>query len=214
MVGLDSRGRKSAVAAGRFDFSGYLEPRRYDYFIGEQKLRSHQVFRIGAGQMPDWKRLVDEHAVRVFRVAVRILGCIEDAEDVSQDVFTEAFRLQEQHPVQNWTGLFVRLATLRSLDRLRRLRESQPLREGDRISTAGPFEAAVANELAARLRSEIGELPEQQAAVFTLFHFEHLTRDEISASLGISPEAVSTALYKARQRLQTKLAFLQHGESR
>lgn len=164
--------------------------------------------------MPDWDRLVDEHAGRVLRVAMRILGCLEDAEDVSQEVFGDAFRLEQTGPVQNWTGLFVRLATLRSLDRLRRMRESQPLRENDTISNRGPFDEAVANELAARLRSEIADLPEQQAAVFTLFHFEHQSREEISASLGISPEAVSTALYKARQRLQTKLASLQHGKSR
>jgi RNA polymerase sigma-70 factor, ECF subfamily len=164
--------------------------------------------------MPDWSRLVEEHADRVFRVAVRILGCVEDAEDVAQDVFTEAFRLQQQDHVQNWTGLFVRLATLRSLDRLRRTRESQPLREGDRISTEGPFEEAVANELASRLRMAIAELPDQQAAVFTLFHFEHLSRDEIAVSLGISPEAASTALYKARQRLLARLPAIQHGEPR
>lgn len=166
------------------------------------------------GELPDWDRIVDKHANHVFRVAMRILSCVQDAEDVSQDVFTEAFRLRQVGRVQNWAGLLVRLATLRSLDRLRRKRPSERIREGDRASTQGPFDDAAANELATRMRMAIAELPDQQAAVFVLFHFEHLSRDEIGVSLGISPQAVSTAMYKARQRLLAQLATIQQGDSR
>jgi RNA polymerase sigma-70 factor, ECF subfamily len=163
---------------------------------------------------PDWDQIVEQHASRVFRVALRIVGSVHDAEDVSQEVFGEAFRLQQADRVQNWTGLFVRLATVRSLDQLRRLRPSESLREEDRTSTHGPFDDAVAAETADRLRSAIARLPDQQAAAFVLFHFEHLSRDEIAASLGVTPEAVSTALYKARQRLLTQLTAIQQGDSR
>ena len=158
------------------------------------------------GELPDWDRIVEGHAARVFRVALRILGSVHDAEDVSQDAFTEAYRLHKEGSVQNWTALLVRLATLRSLDRLRRRRHSVQLREADRISAVEPSEEAEAGELAAHLRKALGQLPDQQATVFVMHYFEQLPRDQISAALGISVEAVSTALYKARRRLLDELA--------
>ena len=63
----------------------------------------------------------------------------------------------------------------------------------------------VCAELATWLRNAAAQLPEQQAAVFSLSHFEQLDRNEVAAILTISVEAVSTALYKARGRLQEQL---------
>jgi RNA polymerase sigma-70 factor, ECF subfamily len=153
----------------------------------------------------DWDRIVEQHAARVFRVAMRILRSVQDAEDVSQDVFAEAVRLHKAGPIHSWTGLLVRLTTLRSLDRLRRQRPTVELRDCDRISTAAPSDELEAGELADWLRRAIARLPDQQATVFVMHHFEQLSRDEISATLGVSPDAVSTALYKARQRLLQQL---------
>jgi RNA polymerase sigma-70 factor (ECF subfamily) len=153
-------------------------------------------------------RIVEHHAKRVFRVTLRILRSVQDAEDISQDVFTEAFRLHRKGPVQCWTGLLVRLATLRSLDRLRRNRPSAELRNDDRMVTIGPPEEAGARELADWLRQAIAQLPDQQATVFVMHYFEQVSRDEISATLGISSDAVSAALYKARQRLLAQLAVV------
>ena len=164
--------------------------------------------------LPDWDRIVELHAKRVFRVAFRILGSIQDAEDASQDVFEEAFRLHRAGPIQSWTGLLVRLATLRSIDRLRRRRSHAELRESDRITTIEPFDNMAADELAHWLRSAMAQLPDQQATVFVMFHFEKLTREEIAATLGVSPDSVSTALYKARQKLVTQLTVFHAGDSK
>ena len=154
---------------------------------------------------PDWDRIVERHAERVFRIAFRILGSVHDAEDVSQIVFTEAIKLHAAGPVQSWTGLFVRLATLRAIDLSRRKHSTVELEDGDKVSHVGPPEEAVAAELATWLRDAASKLPEQQAAIFSLTHFEQLDRDEVAAVLSVSPETVSTALYKARQRLMSQI---------
>ena len=166
------------------------------------------------GEQPNWKRIVYRHGKRVFRIALRILGSVHDAEDVSQEVFVEAYRLRKAGPVQSWSGLLVRLATLRAIDRLRRTRPAKELRDHDHVSTVEPFEEVVAAELAQWLRTAIAQLPDQQIAVFVMVYFEQLSRNQVAANLDISPEAVSTALYKARQRLMSQLSVFNGGESR
>ena len=56
-------------------------------------------------------------------------------------------------------------------------------------------------------------VPEQQAAIFSLTHFEQLDRNEVAAVLNISPESVSTSLYKARHRLREQLNIIQGAQN-
>jgi RNA polymerase sigma-70 factor (ECF subfamily) len=160
----------------------------------------------------DWKEIVQTHGERVLRIAVRIVGSLHDAEDVAQDVFVEAYRVHRRKPVESWEGLLVRLATLRAIDRLRRGRAAESATAAERSTSVGPYDEAVGSELAERLRAAVARLPEQQAAVFTLLCFEHLAREEAAESLGITPQAVSTALYKARGRLMSELSVFERGE--
>jgi len=173
-----------------------------------------KIDRMNDVELPDWDRIVEGHAARVFRVALRILKSVHDAEDVCQDVFTEAYRLFREGPVRSWTALLVRLATLRSIDRLRRHRPSVELREHDWVSAVEPFEEAEAAELGQWLRKTLAQLPDQQATVFVMHYFEQLSREQISKALGVSPQAVSTVLYKARQRLLAELAVFRQGDSK
>ena len=149
-------------------------------------------FRIGIGLLSNTRNAYSQ-------VALRISRSVQDAEDVSQDVLTEAFRLHQAGPVQSWTGL-LSCGSRRCGPsyRLRRNRPTVELREGDRMSTVGPLEEMEATDLEHWLGKTIAqELPDQQATVFVMHHFEQLSRDQVSRGFpGISPEAVSTSLYK------------------
>jgi RNA polymerase sigma-70 factor (ECF subfamily) len=165
----------------------------------------HQGVAMAEEHPPDWPKIVERHAERVFRIAYRILGSVHDAEDVSQLVFIDAQKVRESGPIQSWSGLFARLATTRAIDLLRRRRKSVEIDESQHVSNLEPHHHAVSEELAAWLRQAVAQLPEQQAAVFSLSHFEQLDRNEVAAILAISVEAASTALYKARRKLQEQL---------
>lgn len=160
----------------------------------------------------DWETIARTHGARVFRVAYRILGSTQDAEDVSQDVFLEAFRVYQSGSVQSWVGLLVRLATLRALDHHRRKRPSVSLSERDCQSAHDPAGRIVKAELAEGLRRAVSTLADQQATVFVMAFYEQMSRDAIAKALDISPEAVSTSLYKARQRL-SKVLHISREES-
>jgi RNA polymerase sigma-70 factor, ECF subfamily len=142
----------------------------------------------------------------ILRLACRILGSGPDAEDVVQETFLEGYQLGQSEAVENWGGLFSHIAVHRSLDRLRRRRPTGPL-SGDEVSPRadGPPQAAIAGELAQRLREAIGKLPEQQATVFCLRYFDDLPYGQIAERLGLEVGAVGTALSKARGKLKSLL---------
>jgi RNA polymerase sigma-70 factor (ECF subfamily) len=156
--------------------------------------------------MANWDQIVEQHGPIVFRLARRILGPGPDAEDVVQEVFLEVFQFWQKKEVENWVGLLCRIATHRALDRLRRRRRTDPLNmievsdPGD-----GPLDKAVAGELAERLRKAIAQLPDRQAAVFSLRYFDDRSYEQIAEILGIKPNAVGAALHKARIKLQSLL---------
>jgi RNA polymerase sigma-70 factor, ECF subfamily len=156
--------------------------------------------------MANWDQIVTDHGPAIFCLARRILGAAPDAEDVVQEVFLEAFQFRQKQEVDNWIGLLRRMAIHRALDRLRRRRRTEPL-SGQECSDAGdgPLNAAVAGELADRLRSAITHLPDRQGAVFSLRYFDDQSYDQIAEILGIEPSAVGVALHKARVRLQSLL---------
>jgi RNA polymerase sigma-70 factor (ECF subfamily) len=157
--------------------------------------------------MPDWNAIVHEHGPMVFRVAWRILGDAQEAEDVGQDVFLELHRLLQSRHVNNIRALLRRMATLRALDRLRGRKRSVPLDEVSPVASAEAPEAeAIGKERAELLRAAVARLPQQMGAVFCLRYGEHLSNLEIAEALDISPGAVSTALSKARRRLKSFLS--------
>jgi len=166
----------------------------------------------------DWDQFVREHAERVVRIAMRILGNLDEAEDVSQEVFRECFEVESERGLLDPTAMAVRLATVRSLDRLRRRQtrfgRGAELRDGDRVTAIGPPEEAEARELADWLRCAIARLPRRQSEAFTLVAMEQTSRDEAAEILGTSVEAVSTALCEARKRLGEAFARRARGEDR
>lgn len=166
-----------------------------------------------AEPMTKWDRIVGEHGPKVFRIAQRLLGSIDDAEDVMQEVFCEAYQLQRRETVNNWAGLLQRIATNRALDCLRRRKPSVELngREFSLVKDC-PAQIAVSRELAQRLRDAVAQLPQQQAAVFCLRYFDDYSSRQISETLNLEPSSVSSSLHKARVKLKSLLSDFTQGD--
>ena len=149
--------------------------------------------------------MLERHGEMVFAISWRILRNTSDVEDNVQDVFLQAFRLQQRQAIRHWRGLMRRLATLSALARLRRRKQNVPLDEvSPPIARGGsPDEQAIRKEVTAMLRDAVADLPPREGAVFWLRYIERLTIDEIAESLGVKYQAAATALSRARSKLET-----------
>ena len=154
----------------------------------------------------DWNAIVRDHGPAVFGSAWRILGQPEDAEDVTQEVFMEAYRLHRTQPVRCWAALLRRLAVCRALDRVRRRIPTLSINGLSlAASNASPELDAMAAELAERLPEAISRLPKREGEVFCLRYFEDLSNQQIAEALDMHSGAVAAALHRARAKLEVLL---------
>jgi RNA polymerase sigma-70 factor (ECF subfamily) len=159
----------------------------------------------------DFEEIVNAQITRVYRIAFRILGSTQDAEDVTQSVFAEAYRSHFRQNVIDWTGYLVRLATHRSIDAYRS-RQRQPSPLSDDIpsdNASSPVDKLVAKECEEWLLEEIANLPTQQGVVFALTYLEDMDRAEVARCLSTTPQSVSTSLHKAREKLKERYQQLE-----
>jgi RNA polymerase sigma-70 factor (ECF subfamily) len=152
----------------------------------------------------DFERLYAGHRGDVFRAALRELGNVHDAEDVTQAAFIDAYRavLRGSRPEAPRAWLLaiaenVRRRRFRTA--LRRPRE-EPL-DPEAVLAAEPPTAEQTNAL----RSALAALPAQQRDVFLLREIIGLSYDEIAEELGSTVGAVQMLLFRARQTLRAEL---------
>ena len=89
-------------------------------------MKGVRVFHGAAGQAsggweaPTWAELVAEHSDRVYRLAYRLTGNRQDAEDLTQDVFVRVFRSIHTFQPGTLEGWLHRITTNLFLDGARR----------------------------------------------------------------------------------------------
>jgi RNA polymerase sigma-70 factor (ECF subfamily) len=161
-------------------------------------------------QVHDWQTIVNEYGPLVWRTAGRLLANDADTADCFQETFLAALEVSRRQSVRNMSGLLVRLATTRAIDRLRqRARQegrSRDACDNEHIGPAGdPHEQAQGQELVGQLREAIGQLPGQEAKVFCLRYLNEMSYREIARELSIGISAVGVSLYRAKARLRAAL---------
>ncbi|MDH3592798.1 MAG: RNA polymerase sigma factor [Planctomycetota bacterium] len=152
--------------------------------------------------------LVRDAAPALERLALRLLGHRQDAEDVAQDAVFAAWRqldgFRGRARFKTW---ICRILVHRSLDVLRRRKPTTTL-EAVPSATADPGPAAAASdrELEALVRAEVERLPPVQRATLLLRADQGLSYDEIAYVLGSTRNAVRMNLVAARKKLAQRLA--------
>ena len=138
----------------------------------------------------------------LYRLAYRLTGTREDAEDVVHDVFVglpEALgRYQERGSFAGWLKrVTARVALMRLRSRSRRREVA--------LEAAVPREAASHGAEAVALQAAVDRLPEPLRSVLVLKEVEGYSHAEVGELLGISAGASRVRLNRAMRRLRTMM---------
>jgi RNA polymerase sigma-70 factor (ECF subfamily) len=171
------------------------------------------------GDQQAFAKLVEEHSPSVYQLALRMLHDPQEAEDVLQETFLNAFRalprFEGRAALSTW---LYRIATNQALMRLRRKRPQEVSLEEPWPSDDGDFprqfvdwcclpeKEFMTEEVRAELRRGVEGLSPALRSVFVLRDLHGLSTRETAEVLGISESAVKTRLLRARLQLREHLS--------
>lgn len=149
--------------------------------------------------------LVNRYQRSVFNVALRMLGNVQDAEDVTQTVFGNAFAaLDSYDPKFRFFSWIYRMTVNESLNSIKRRRKMVSF-DGSFDVPASDSISQSAAEAEQRVGSALLELKPDDRAVVVLRHFVSFSYEEISDVLGVPVKTVKSRLFTARERLRQSL---------
>lgn len=170
------------------------------------------------GDSDAFRALVERHGRAVYRLAVRMTGSPQDAEDVVQETFLKAYRqLGRFESRANFGTWLHRIAVNCSIDliRARAHRETghdAPDLEalGADVEAAGvgntsPERLLLSVEVQERVHAAMDGLSPMERAAFVLRHFEGHSIDEISRSLGLKTNAAKHSIFRAVRKMRVAL---------
>lgn len=146
-------------------------------------------------------RLVARFQRDVYAVCLRLLGHVQDAEDVTQEVFLRVFRSlrrwDNNRPLRPW---ILAIAVNRCRTWMRKRAHAAPLSEALQIAAPAEERDAVW-DLCETLQEALKQLREEYRVVFILYHDRHLAYEEIAEVIGRPVGTVKTWLHRARLEL-------------
>jgi len=173
-----------------------------------------KAYAAGSGMAWDeFRRVYDSAFPILFRVAYRIAGSEEAAEDLCQESF---FRMYEKNMVfpnqeeaKYWLIRVVKNAALNYAKRKERERKAyqKAFREDVRQVETGELHL-VKKEVMAEVKEALNKLPENLKMALIFKEYAEMNYKEIGRVLGISEGNVKVRVFRARERLA---ALLQGG---
>src|SRR5688572_14404030 len=168
--------------------------------------------RARQGDSDAFRALVERHSRAAFRLAFRMTGNEQDAEDVVQESFLRAYRhlgrFEARADFGTWLYRIVANCSV-ELIRTRRSRQArarmEPLDEMAVVPASddpGPDRLAESADIRRRVGAALDGLSPLERAAFTLRHYEGRTIDEISRTLRLGTSAAKHAVFRAVRKLR------------
>jgi RNA polymerase sigma-70 factor (ECF subfamily) len=166
------------------------------------------VQRVLEGDVESFAVLVERHHERCLRIALRILGNTEDAEETVQDAFVRAYRALGRYEEREHFGAWL----TRILVNRCRTAVSRRARHGrtfvdDELAIAGAAtrDGADGGMWRAEVERALAALPAEQREAFVLKHVEELEYEAMAEITGAGVSALKMRVKRARERLRVLL---------
>lgn len=149
------------------------------------------------------------HKNRIYRFALRLVGDMEQAKDITQEVLIKVWKLGEKmKEIRNVESFCITLTKNLAFDKMRV--KANKWSSLDQIGFTPPDDQnpynIVANEdMIMMLRGLIGTLPPKQKMVMQLRDVEGFSYEEIVDQLDMPLGQVKINLFRARQFIKSKI---------
>lgn len=157
-----------------------------------------------AGDLAAFGTLMRQYERLVLVTALRILGSMPDAQDISQEVFLKLYRNLSKVEGTSMTSWLYRVTVNACHDQRRRRRPESPVEFAEQLPTdaADPHQAVTAAERRRILEMSLRMLPEKERAALVLRDLEGIPTEEVARILGSSEATVRSQISKARVKVK------------
>jgi RNA polymerase sigma-70 factor (ECF subfamily) len=165
-------------------------------------------------------RLFDEHGRALYRLGVRFCGSADEAQDLVQDVFLQAFRSWEQFDGRSAPSTWLYTIAARRCQRRHRRRAGEPRAlmslssllpaSGDPVvdlaSDSSPFDEALRAQMEERVAVAIAALPAVLRLPLILADIADVPLEDVARVLGVKIGTVKSRVHRARLRVRQTVA--------
>lgn len=185
------------------------------------KADAEAIKHVLAGDRDAYRILMDRHFQSAFRLAYRITGNQEDAEEATQEAFLRAYNklntFRQQSGFGTWVTRIAMNTAINSVERRNRDLTHNSSRIAEQSSRtdntvqvadhhAGPERILLDCEAATLRQAALAALTPMERTAFTLRHMEDLPISEIAEALHIPANSAKQAVFRAVSKLRRALS--------
>jgi len=172
------------------------------------------VAQARAGDEDAFRILVERHSRGIYRLAYRMTGKPEDAEDVVQETFVRAFKqLARFESRSNFSTWLYRIGFNCAIDYMRarphretyETEETLETRSQNTATRPSMDDLVYAGQISARVQAALVDLTDQERAAFLMRHYHGCSIDEIGEELGLKTNAAKHAVFRAVRKMRVAL---------
>jgi RNA polymerase sigma-70 factor (ECF subfamily) len=161
--------------------------------------------RARAGDLAGFEALMRQHERLVLVTALRLLGNMEDAKDVSQEVFLRLYRnIDKVEAANNYQAWLYRVTVNLCHDVGRKRKPSVPVEDVPELvsQAADPHQDLTSAERQRVLQMSLRALSAKEREALVLRDLEGLSTEEVARALGSSEATVRSQISKARIKMR------------